>query len=261
MLPSLLTKEALATLVDAKLNDNLASLHAGLVSYGVEAGLNQPHRLVAYLAQMAHESMGFVHDKELWGPTAAQKRYEGRKDLGNTQPGDGFKFRGRTASQITGRHNTGVFRDWCRAWVDPKCPDFCANPDLMNTDPWEGLGPIWYWDTRALNRFADLGDNDAITRSINGGYNGQMDRLKRYTDIGLRALGYQTTAGGVRKFQIDRKLVADGVAGAKTRAEIHACLKACPELAFNLVPVKPQLTLWDWIRGLLTPSPTLKGLK
>src|SRR5690606_9785953 len=62
-------------------------------------------RMSAFLAQVGHESGGFVYTRELWGPTAAQARYEGRADLGNVFPGDGFRFRGRGLIQITGRYN------------------------------------------------------------------------------------------------------------------------------------------------------------
>ena len=67
---------------------------------------------------------------------------EGRKDLGNTEPGDGRKFAGHTAMQITGRDSIRRFRDWCRKFIDPKAPDFVEYAELMNTDPWEGLEPI-----------------------------------------------------------------------------------------------------------------------
>jgi len=86
----LLTAELIASVTDSKVGPNIESLLAGLRQAGTQKGLNLPHRLFQFLAQTAHESQGFRYDREVWRPTAAQLKYEGRKDLGNTQPGDGI---------------------------------------------------------------------------------------------------------------------------------------------------------------------------
>lgn len=216
--------DLLAAVSDRAPNDNMRSVVAGLETRGEGAGLDRPHRLAQYVPQITHESGRFRYDREVWGPTPAQKRYDTRTDLGNTaaRDGDGFKFRGRTAMQITGGHNTREFRDWCREVVDPHAPDFVANPDLMNTDPWEGLGPIWYWETRSLNRYADEGDAEMVTRRINGGLNGFEDRLQLLDRTSLILLGYRPI--DVRVFQDHAGLKVDGISGPRTRAAFHAAL-------------------------------------
>lgn len=225
----LLTAELIATVTDSKVGPNIEALLAGLRQAGTQKGLNLPHRLFQFLAQTAHESQGFRYDREIWGPTAAQLKYEGRKDLGNTQPGDGYRFRGRGPIQITGRHNVTQFSQWARS-VDPSAPDFVSNPDLINTDPWEGLSPIWYWDSRNLNDWADRGDFEGLTVRINGGLNGYEDRLRYYTRFGLALLGYSPT--DVKGFQLEHRLSVDGISGPKTRAEIFNALKASDPVRF-----------------------------
>ncbi len=202
---------------------NAQSVLKSLSLYGERFGLDRPHRLAQFIAQLMHESADFRYDREIWGPTPAQKRYDTRTDIGNTAAldGDGHLYMGRTGIQITGAANYREFRDWCRK-MEPNAPDFVAKPDIVNTDPWEGLGPLWYWDTRKLNRYADTGNVEMITRVINGGLNGYADRLDYLTRASLVLLGYQPTA--VKMFQGDYDLTADGIAGPATRAALHRAL-------------------------------------
>ena len=196
---------------------NAASLIEGLAAYG--DGIEQPHRLAQFLAQVMHESGSFRSDREI----ASGEAYEGRKDLGNTKAGDGVRFKGRASIQITGRSNYRQFRDWCRkCGMDP--PDFEKQPDAVLTDPWEGLAPIWYWESRNLNRFADQGDIEMLTRKINGGVNGLADRIRLYERAALAILGFAPSA--VKAFQGDHGLIADGISGPKTRAAMHRALVA-----------------------------------
>ncbi len=234
---------------------NALSFLIALDRYGPQLGLDQPHRLAPYVAQAMHEGGAFQWDRELWGPTSQQLKYDpasGSKlsrDLGNTQPGDGRRFYGRTGGMLTGRSNYRSFTIWCRKNIDPQAPDFEAEPDRALEDPWEGLVPLWYWSSRKLNGYADQGDFEMITRHINGGLNGYADRLEWLTRTSLVLLGYGPL--DVRPFQIraqqDGLLPADepgkpsqidGVVGPKTRAAMHRMLVARSPAAALSVDVK-----------------------
>lgn len=144
-------------------------------------------RLAAFLAQVGHESGSFRWVRELWGPTAAQLRYEGREDLGNVQPGDGERFMGRGLIQNTGRWNAARLRDNLRArGLD--APDFEQEPQRMEEPRWAALSAGDYWDWKGLNALADADKFERITRLINGGLNGQADRVQRWEKAKL-ALG------------------------------------------------------------------------
>lgn len=141
--------------------------------------INTPARQAAFLAQIGHESGGLHWINEIWGPSAAQRRYEVRQDLGNNQPGDGYRFRGRGWIQLTGRDN---YRRATQRLRDrfPDCPDFEASPDLVATARWAAMTAADYWYTAGLNALADQGRYETITRQINGGLNGYADRLARW---------------------------------------------------------------------------------
>ena len=229
----------LKTVAHPKADDrNIRSIVAGLDYSPTQLGLRLPHRFVHYGAQVAHESGGFRYDEEVWGPTPAQLRYDLRADLGNTpeKDGDGFLYRGRTSMQATGKSNYAQFTAWCIKQGFPNVPDFVKNPDLINTDPWEGLFPIFFWSTRKLNQFADMNDIEMITRKINGGLNGFEDRIDRYIGLGLVTLDYGPNKTGILAFQkmaqkrgllpadTKDKTQLDGIAGPKTRGAIHEML-------------------------------------
>ena len=140
-----------------------------------------PARQAAFLAQVGHESGGMKWLSEIWGPTPAQRRYEGRKDLGNTQPGDGSRFRGRGLIQTTGRANYA-------ATGKALGLDLTADPTQLGKMPAAARSAAWFWQSRGLNELADVGKFELITRRINGGLNGYADRLRRYASAG-KALG------------------------------------------------------------------------
>jgi putative chitinase len=139
-----------------------------------------PERLAAFLAQVGHESASLRYVAEVWGPTPSQQRYEGRKDLGNTQSGDGSRYRGRGLIQTTGRANYAAVRDRLRRRLGPDVPDFEAEPEQLEHIRWAVWSAADYWDWRGLNALADAGHFEQITRRINGGLNGQPDRLARW---------------------------------------------------------------------------------
>jgi len=154
-----------------------APLAEACVLYGINASAV---RLAAFLAQIGHESASLRYVAEVWGPTTAQQRYEGRKDLGNTQGGDGSRYRGRGLIQTTGRANYAAVRDRLRRRLGPDVPDFEAEPERLEHVRWAVWSAADYWDWRGLNALADAGDFERITRRINGGLNGQADRLQRW---------------------------------------------------------------------------------
>lgn len=144
-----------------------------------EFDIDTPARQAAFLAQAAHETGGFVYMREL----ASGEAYEGRKDLGNTQPGWGATYKGRGIFQLTGEAN--YQRAGTELWGDP---DWLTYSPQLAEEPANACRIAgWYWKTRGLNALADAGDFERITRRINGGTNGQADRLA-YFDKAKAAL-------------------------------------------------------------------------
>ncbi len=138
-------------------------------------GIHTHERLAAFLAQIGHECGGGKHTREIWGPTPQQTTYEGRRSLGNTAPGDGQRFLGRGAIQITGRANTTEARDALKPGWDLDA--FCA---WLETHAGAATSAAWWWSRRGLNDLADAGRFDDITRRINGAYKGREDRDARW---------------------------------------------------------------------------------
>jgi putative chitinase len=139
----------------------------------MEFAIVSPARAAAFIAQVGHESGGFLYSREIWGPTDAQRRYEGRADLGNTEPGDGKRFMGRGLIQITGRANYQAVADGLRV-------DVIDRPELLEEPILAARSAAWWWAQHGCNELADSGDFQALTRRINGGLNGYEDRLERW---------------------------------------------------------------------------------
>jgi len=134
-----------------------------------EAGITTKNQKAAFLAQLAHESGQLRYMEEI----ASGSAYEGRRDLGNTQPGDGTRFKGRGPIQLTGRNNY-------RAAGQALGIDLENNPRRA-ADPDVGFRTAaWFWKSRGLNSLAEAGNFREVTRRINGGYNGLSDRQQYY---------------------------------------------------------------------------------
>jgi putative chitinase len=190
-----------------------------------EYAITMPSRICHFLAQIAHESAGFKTTREYWGPTRAQKGYEGRTELGNIIRGDGKRFMGRGLIQLTGRANYRTYGK--RLALD-------------------------FEEAKGLNALADRDDIGGITRKINGGTNGLADR-RRYLakareiwgggavpvpvprssnevrELDLVALGYDVAVDGifdnettqaVRDVQRQANILVDGKAGPATKDAI-----------------------------------------
>ncbi len=139
--------------------------------------ISTPNRMGMFLANVGHESGGLKWLTEIWGPTEAQKRYEGRADLGNNQVGDGFQFRGRGLLQTTGRANYRKLTERLQANLEG-APNFEVSPELLSQPKWAAISAADFWAMKGLNELADRGAFVDVVRKINGGINGLQERMK-----------------------------------------------------------------------------------
>jgi putative chitinase len=156
-----------------KLQLYLPHLNTAMQTYGV----NTMSRTAAFVAQLAHESAEFRFMEEIWGPIPAQIRYEPPSELarrlGNTEPGDGKRFKGRGPIQITGRFNYKKYGDLLGV-------DLTGQPELAAQPAVAFFTAGLFWITNGLNELADGEQFVTITKRINGGINGLPDRQKYY---------------------------------------------------------------------------------
>ena len=153
---------AIMPLARARAAAFLAPLNAAMVEFGITT----PARQASFLSQVGHESGQLRYVREL----ASGQAYEGRPDLGNVQPGDGVRYRGRGLLQVTGRTNYAA----CGKAMDL---DLLAQPELLEQAVNACRSAGWFWQTKGLNALADAGDQVKVTRRINGGANGLAERL------------------------------------------------------------------------------------
>lgn len=142
-------------------------LLAAMVRYDIDIPLRRAH----FLAQIGHESGDLRYVEELADGSA----YEGRRDLGNTEPGDGPRFKGRGLIQLTGRANyTRYGRAVGQDLVTGDNPKRVAQDLTLAADV-----AGWFWAVNQLNAPAGADDLRAVTKRINGGFNGLADRQAR----------------------------------------------------------------------------------
>ena len=256
---SLLTVDQLRAMIPSnkEVEEWCEELNKALPKYDITTD----ERIAGFVSQCAHESMDFTAMSEnlnyreetlnkvfprYFGPgkrNAAEYAKNPEKianyvymdefrssKLGNTQPGDGWRFRGRGLKQLTGRDNYtrfakdyGMTAEEAAAWVETK----------------EGAlaSALWFWKTNNLNPIADTGNVAALTKKINGGDIGLADRQARYAKA-MAALGGKVSAAApvttavsetlrrgskgdaVKKMQAKLGLAADGDFGPGTEAAL-----------------------------------------
>ena len=177
-------KSIMPRLSDKRRGELLPFLTAAMTEFAIDT----PARAAAFLAQLAHESGQFRFMEEIWGPTDAQRRYEPvtklSAALGNTDAGDGRRFKGRGPIQLTGRANYQRFGNLLGV-------DLVADPPRAASPEVAFRVAGLFWSKKGLNELADVATADAftaITKRINGGTNGLADRQAFYA-AARRVLG------------------------------------------------------------------------
>ena len=207
--------QATAIFTKAPSAAQLADLNACLVRFNI----NTPARIQHFLAQVGHESGGLKWMLEL----ASGDAYEGRKDLGNTQYGDGPRFKGAGAIQLTGRFNYQKFADFIK---DPGVMDGAAY--VANRYPFTSAG--FWWQQNAINAFVDQG---ASCRQVSAKVNGR-DPANGLSD---------------REAYFDRAVVAIPQGGqSATKAQQQPPAKLGPSSPFT-AQITTHITLGEFALG------------
>ena len=148
-------------------NDNMRRVRNEAIKQGI-TGLE----LVSLMSQVAHESADFKRTEEY----ASGSAYEGRKDLGNTQKGDGVKYKGRSFIQITGKSNYKKIGDKLGL-------DLINNPTLLEDPDTAARATVEWWKDNVQPLVGDFSDVERVTKIINGGFNGLKDRKNNYNEF------------------------------------------------------------------------------
>ncbi len=203
----------------ANISPELAARWAPHITAAMELfKIEKPTNQAMFIAQMAHESSGYTRtveslnyrveallsvfgrhriseiDARAYGRVEGKRAADqeaianriyggewGKKNLGNTEPGDGWRFRGRGLKQLTGRYNYAQARNNLRVRLGTRVPDFEVYPDSVAEAEWAAMTAGEFWNRKGLN---DIHTVEAATQVINGGNIGLEDRKARY----IRAL-------------------------------------------------------------------------
>lgn len=207
--------------------------------------INTPNRIAAFLAQCGHESANFTVFSENLNYSSkaldsifhkyfkdvglnsvlyhrqpeliANVIYANR--MGNTETGDGWKYRGRGVIQLTGKNNYQMFSDATGI-------DVVNNPELITENKKIALETaLWFWENNNLNILADNCYFKKMTKKINGGYHGLENRLDLFYHL-LSALTPALKRGSrgeyVKEIQIILNLYADGIFGNNTEKAVKS---------------------------------------
>ncbi len=186
----MITAQQLLAIMPSATPARVANFIGPLNDTMAEFAITTPARQAAFLAQLAHESGSLRYVEEI----ASGSAYDNRADLGNTTPEavalselsgttPGQYYKGRGLIQITGYTNyLACSRALCRD------DSLVHNPEALERADLACRSAGWYWDSRRLNDFADAGQFETITRKINGGLNGQAERLAHY-ERAMKVLG------------------------------------------------------------------------
>lgn len=201
-------------------NDRVDHWYAALVEILPKYGITTERRVAHFVSQCAHESNNFrtLEENLNYREETLLKifgRYfgEGKRNaaeyaknpekianyvymdefrkskMGNTQPGDGWRFRGRGLKQLTGRDNYTRFGASVGMSAE-KAAEYVA------TEKGAIESACWFWDANKLNSLADGDDVTAMTKRINGGDIGLADRQSRYKNA-MEVLGGKISAAPV----------------------------------------------------------------